>query len=682
MTKRFIPGGRAAAWLVASMLGVLLTACGGGGGAVDGAAATGSAATGSAATDAASVAVAADLPGQRTLAQASSADDPAVTNLQKISETRVGRTLFEYVFRITVQNGPTARPALVAQLTAAGTGTTILDGDVQVGDLGASGSTTPADTIRLRHDRQIPFRADALVWRFAGGGPQPASLKLDLAQMVLGAGTSQPVSITVRDAQGVAITPAPAVTLQIITPAEGTSGAPPTLAANRLVTDTTTRGTFTLRGTVSGTAVTDSIKVTVLQNAVQSANAGQYLQLSAVQGTLTQQLALATAASQRGDDVALAAAVAAIQAAGASIDLNLLGASTPYEPDTGFIPDTSKLQANGVLPAPGDAAFGAATAQLRSKLGQIRQLLTSPTGDDATDSALLAQYETDLAAILGTLASPAAKPGLHGMVQHASTVNDLIARDVPAVLKAMASRVQAQATPAKTAAAAGGPQAPRTTLDSGVARPAFLFGSLLGGLGPMGNLVLNVYGRYLEEVENAVILLGLKGLLDAELPQLIRLEGLWSGASQSVFAYNRPDSVIYLSGTTVAAATNADVYLIGSAAVDALGGAASALSKLPKNPRRVDELFAYFDGVKKAIDGVGQAYDLAYQPPSVVFADSFDNGGCLFALSDSCIEMHYNNGFRNVAGGRPFSFTVLMLVRTGGPRPQYGSALFNFAPNT
>ena len=127
---------------------------------------------------------------------------------------------------------------------------------------------------------------------------------------------------------------------------------------------------------------------------------------------------------------------------------------------------------------------------------------------------------------------------------------------------------------------------------------------------------------------------------------------------------------------------SADVYLVGNAAVNALGGAASAITSLPKNPRKLSELVSYFKGVMDAIDGVGEAYDLAHQQPAYVLADSFDNGGCLFALSDSCIELHYPTGFRNVSGGGRVAFTVLFFVRTSGPRPQYGSMVRNFAPNT
>jgi len=45
------------------------------------------------------------------------------------------------------------------------------------------------------------------------------------------------------------------------------------------------------------------------------------------------------------------------------------------------------------------------------------------------------------------------------------------------------------------------------------------------------------------------------------------------------------------------------------------------------------------------------------------------------------MEMQYPSGFKNVSGGN-VSFTVLILIRTGGARPQHGSGVFNFAPGT
>ncbi len=94
------------------------------------------------------------------------------------------------------------------------------------------------------------------------------------------------------------------------------------------------------------------------------------------------------------------------------------------------------------------------------------------------------------------------------------------------------------------------------------------------------------------------------------------------------------------------------------------------------------EIYDYFDSLIDAIRGVGQAYDLAHQQPTSVTAEGFtETFGCLPSLSDSCTQLNYANGFENVSGGN-VSFTVLILVRTGGPQPQVGSLLTSFAPGT
>ncbi|KGF79128.1 hypothetical protein IA69_26220 [Massilia sp. JS1662] len=103
----------------------------------------------------------------RTAAQvtaAAVAQDVSILSLSKLSETRVSRTVYDYVFRITVVNSGAAKTGVVAKLTAVGTGTSIVDGDVNVGNILAGATLTPTDTITLRHDRTYPFSPAALVW--------------------------------------------------------------------------------------------------------------------------------------------------------------------------------------------------------------------------------------------------------------------------------------------------------------------------------------------------------------------------------------------------------------------------------------------------------------------------------------------------------------------------------------
>lgn len=115
--------------------------------------------------------------GQMTLASSTVVGVPAaVTGLTKVSETRVGRTEYEYVFRVTIRNnGQAPLTGVKLSLTGAGSGTTILDGEVAVSNLGANASTTPADTIRIRQDRTIAFNQGALTWSITGdgGGGEP-----------------------------------------------------------------------------------------------------------------------------------------------------------------------------------------------------------------------------------------------------------------------------------------------------------------------------------------------------------------------------------------------------------------------------------------------------------------------------------------------------------------------------
>ncbi|MEF7615521.1 gamma-glutamyltransferase [Aquincola sp. MAHUQ-54] len=92
----------------------------------------------------------------------------SVVSLTKVSETRVDRTVFDYVFKVTVRNGGTAQSGIVATLASAGPGTTVIDGRVVVGDLAANASATPADTITLRQDRTRAFDPAALAWQLAG----------------------------------------------------------------------------------------------------------------------------------------------------------------------------------------------------------------------------------------------------------------------------------------------------------------------------------------------------------------------------------------------------------------------------------------------------------------------------------------------------------------------------------
>ncbi|RZJ03646.1 MAG: hypothetical protein EOP39_21445, partial [Rubrivivax sp.] len=273
-------------------------------------------------------------PGEAPRAHAlavSATVDASVTGLTKVSETRVGRTLFDYEFRITVRNGSSAQTGLKAQLTGAGAGTTIVQGAVNVGDIGAGASLTPSGTIKLRQDRQFAFQPALLVWNLTASGAVPAAVTLALNQGVIGAGGSLTVTPTVLDAGGNPITPSPALTLQVIAPVTGSLGALPTISGNQILTSADTRGGFELQATTGG--LVTKVGFVVVANNSQSANSGQFADLSANQASLVTNLGLLRDAVARNDNAAVATLKAAISEAGNRIDPNALYFGSPYAPD-------------------------------------------------------------------------------------------------------------------------------------------------------------------------------------------------------------------------------------------------------------------------------------------------------------------------------------------------------------
>jgi acetylornithine deacetylase/succinyl-diaminopimelate desuccinylase-like protein len=130
-----------------------LAACGGGGGD----ASSGGTATGDAANDPKAALAAGGG------ADAKLADGREIT-LRMVSETRVSRTVYDYVYDIVLKNNGTALTNGVVTLTAAGAGTTVVGDSVPVGEVDANATVMPFGTIKLRHDRSVPFNAQALAW--------------------------------------------------------------------------------------------------------------------------------------------------------------------------------------------------------------------------------------------------------------------------------------------------------------------------------------------------------------------------------------------------------------------------------------------------------------------------------------------------------------------------------------
>ncbi|WP_240943624.1 hypothetical protein [Janthinobacterium lividum] len=96
------------------------------------------------------------------------AGDLEVTLLEKVAEQRVNRTAWDYTYRVSIRNnGSEAAGNVQAVLDSTPAGSTIIDGDVLAGSIGAGATVTPADTITLRIERSIAFQSAGLTWTFS-----------------------------------------------------------------------------------------------------------------------------------------------------------------------------------------------------------------------------------------------------------------------------------------------------------------------------------------------------------------------------------------------------------------------------------------------------------------------------------------------------------------------------------
>ena len=96
-----------------------------------------------------------------------SADDIVVTGLDLVSSQRVSRTVYEYQFRINLNNPEASLTNVVGTASSNAGATTIIEGQLSVGDF-PSGALTPADTITIQHNRRYRFRPSNLSFAFSG----------------------------------------------------------------------------------------------------------------------------------------------------------------------------------------------------------------------------------------------------------------------------------------------------------------------------------------------------------------------------------------------------------------------------------------------------------------------------------------------------------------------------------
>ena len=619
---------------------------------------------------------------------ASATVDASVTAITKVSERRIDRTVFEYTYGITVRNGSAPQVGLHAALISGGPGTTVVSGDVNVGDVAAGATVTPSGTVVIRQDRQLPLVVSQLVWQFSAQGATSglASVRLDASQTVIGSGDSFTATATALDADGQMLVRQPAFSYRIIVPGEGPRGTPPTVFGNEVRSSASTVGGYVLEATAaggSGPSATARLAFAVIVPASTSANSGVYVSLSAAQGQLSRGLVALKEAVDRADTAGITAARTAVASAAQAVDLFDLSISTIFAPPVGFIPGTEDLTARGIAPNAADGVYQDRTNQARARLRLMMDLLNKPGRLQEADLAALIQYTSELEAIETDLAADSAAPSIFGVVQTSSQAHALLALDMPKLLKAMANRLELELSAQTSVSPSSSQQrAQAVRLGFGLNDVIKWFG------GPAGKVVTKMYGTYISGIENQVALMEARDLLKRFLPTNLVINGIKTGPSVSFQAYNVPGSYIDIAGVSLEDAKNADVYLVGNAVIQAMRSL-SIPTRPPKEAPSTKEVYEYFKGVRelaKGVQEVGEQVERMVQFPSSATINNFiEDGGCFpsYGLGlDSCIQLNYLNGFLNVSGNNPTAFVVLMFVRTGGPVPQYDSFLANFAPGT
>ena len=83
---------------------------------------------------------------------------------ETISETRISRTIFEYVMRAKLTNPGPAAAAISATVTSSSPKTVIVQNTLTFGNVGAATTADSTGTFTLRHDRTVPFDPTKLTW--------------------------------------------------------------------------------------------------------------------------------------------------------------------------------------------------------------------------------------------------------------------------------------------------------------------------------------------------------------------------------------------------------------------------------------------------------------------------------------------------------------------------------------
>jgi hypothetical protein len=131
--------------------------------------------------------------------------DLSVTGMNQIAAVRFSQTQFDYTYTINVTNAGPARTHVFATVTSSAASTTILQGQVALGNVASGSSFTSTGTFTFRQNRTVLFDPSALHWTFTYDVDDVPTLAAIAPQSVL-AGSTLALQLQGSDPAGKALT--------------------------------------------------------------------------------------------------------------------------------------------------------------------------------------------------------------------------------------------------------------------------------------------------------------------------------------------------------------------------------------------------------------------------------------------------------------------------------------------
>ncbi len=497
------------------------------------------------------------------------------------------------------------------------------------------------------------------------------ALVVALASPIMQSGTSQPVSITVFDNNGIPLAPQPnvAVTLDF-EPAE-VLGATPSVNATQIDTSADTRGGFSLQ-VDAGAFGNKSLDFIVRLGLSTDAHFGPIADFANTIEDAGGVYSGLIAALQANDLVAIQALGEQLVSLRASIDLDELARRNPFALEEGFLPDHSTLVNLGF-----GASFGefnlvpfqlASLEQAIAESDSFLENLTPFVGrdDDVRARALNDALQSQLDSFFSSKRNVGAYVFFNGEYASifAQKLPKLLATDLDASIRLLTDAGLLAAVNAEN-----GEQIAQLSPGEFYAntRPAFF--SLIGVMSASSIRTTLITKLYVPHIKNLVAAGLLVATADAIVgnPQAINLTGIITGASLSFHKF--------LAGNTIVEAeflsdkpTSYEVGVVGpNSYLDAINDLLAVA-----NASNAGEFLGNLANLKATADAAESSFELARVAQVV--------RGCILDQNPNCKEILLRDGFKVVHSNGPFPAPVLVIITDLDNYKTY-SGVFPFFPN-